>query len=203
MERSAEALEKLTEKQVQTEMGNAVLESTPPDFNWATFDETRWDILENLTPRKWEKSSAILTAFFVHGRYDLDGKAAAGIWFELVSTAMILVFVDSYRYAEGTISPDALLGLDRQFEREILLHETGHALGLVNNGAPMVHPHVDQTDSCLCHSDNPSSVMYTSRDLPYYLDRRMDRLTGEEAYFDSDDLADLRAHQEELRQRYG
>lgn len=49
--------------------------------------------------------------------------------------------------------------LDWRFERAVLIHEVGHALGLVNKGTPMVADHADP--DAPGHSANPESVMYT------------------------------------------
>lgn len=78
-----------------------------------------------------------------------------------------------------------------QVERVTLLHEAGHAMGLVNNGLPMVTDHED--DAHAGHSSNEASVMYWAVDQ---LSGIRDALTSEgtlPAYFDADDRADLRA----------
>ncbi len=58
---------------------------------------------------------------------------------------------------------------ETEFERAVLVHEFGHALGLVNNGIDMVNDH--EADSCTIggeeraddgHSDNEDSVMFCS-----------------------------------------
>jgi hypothetical protein len=77
-------------------------------------------------------------------------------------------------------------------ERAVLVHEFGHALGLVNLGTPMVRDHEDKAHEG--HSSNKGSVMY------YAVENTVDLLsffTGgceEIPYkFDGDDLADLKA----------
>jgi hypothetical protein len=76
-------------------------------------------------------------------------------------------------------------------DRNVLLHETGHMLGLVDNGAPMVRDHVDRADPCRCHSSNPDSIMATGFDLAATV-----RHLVEPRDLDADDLADLRAFQD-------
>lgn len=44
-----------------------------------------------------------------------------------------------------------------QMERKTLIHELGHAFGLVNCGVPMIRPHEDPNSPC--HNTNPRSVM--------------------------------------------
>jgi hypothetical protein len=85
-------------------------------------------------------------------------------------------------------------GLDRgraEIERAVLIHELGHAFGLVGCGAPMVRPHNDPSHPC--HSANEGSVMWWAVDGPR--ERGLaEQLQGEMPYqFDEDDLADLAA----------
>lgn len=47
---------------------------------------------------------------------------------------------------------------EKCIERSVLVHEFGHAAGLVNLGAPMVHPHEDAGHRG--HSSSKDSVMY-------------------------------------------
>lgn len=77
-------------------------------------------------------------------------------------------------------------------ERAVLVHEFGHAAGLVNIGAPMVRSHEDPEHQG--HSANKGSVMY------YAVENTVDLLalfTGgcsDIPYqFDNDDVADLTA----------
>lgn len=76
-------------------------------------------------------------------------------------------------------------------ERAVLVHEMGHAAGLVNRGAPMSRAREDPANPA--HSTNPESVMF------HAVESRVDLLsffTGGCAdipyEFDADDLADLR-----------
>lgn len=50
------------------------------------------------------------------------------------------------------------LGGEERIEQAVLVHEFGHAIGLVNRGIPMVTDHED--DENPRHSGNPESVMY-------------------------------------------
>ena len=73
-------------------------------------------------------------------------------------------------------------------ERAVLLHELGHAFGLVNRGIPMLHDR--EADDHAGHSTNPASVMYPT--LRIAADGRV--LTPLPTAFDANDLADLAAY---------
>jgi len=77
-------------------------------------------------------------------------------------------------------------------DQVLLIHELGHALGLVNNGAPMVKDHSLADDPY--HSRNGDSVMFAGTDLIGLAERNADnRMRHGVALFDADDLADLAA----------
>jgi hypothetical protein len=112
------------------------------------------------------------------------------------TAVLVYLYLDGYGASHGrvsgfgadsiTIFPDTFRlysHADGSLERAVLLHETGHALGLVNHGLPMVRDHVDRSEPCLCHSSNPESVMAHPDDSAHPLG------------FDNDDLADVRAFQ--------
>jgi hypothetical protein len=58
---------------------------------------------------------------------------------------------------EGTASGRAGI-LSRYVEQATMIHEFGHAVGLVNNGLAMAAPHQDQANGAHCTND--SCVMY-------------------------------------------
>jgi hypothetical protein len=75
--------------------------------------------------------------------------------------------------------------------KSVVLHEFGHALGLVNNGIPMVKDH--EAKSCnganpKAHSANQNSVMFCTVDTSAVI-----ALSAPPSSFDADDLADLHA----------
>ena len=69
----------------------------------------------------------------------------------------LFVFRDAY---DGAYTIDRHLRRDAtcDVERAVLLHELGHAFGLVNRGIPMLHDR--EADDHAGHSTNPASVMY-------------------------------------------
>lgn len=78
-----------------------------------------------------------------------------------------------------------------KLERRILIHELGHALGLVGCGAPMLTPR----SSGGCHSVNEASVMHADlpADLASALRDAVEEGSGIPYRFDADDRADLAA----------
>jgi hypothetical protein len=80
-----------------------------------------------------------------------------------------------------------LLGLGADVEPTVLVHEAGHELGLVDNGAPMQTPHRDEAHGH--HDSDDGCVMYWAAET----DAIGDLLGGEPLGFDDRCLADLAA----------
>lgn len=107
----------------------------------------------------------------------------------------IAIFPDTFRRVgiTGTIRVGIVSPVyDGDNDRRVLLHESGHMLGLVNNGLPMQRDHVDRAEQCLCHSSNPDSLMYTGNHPLLDEAQRGFKPVLEP---DEDDLADIRAYQ--------
>lgn len=122
----------------------------------------------------------------------------------------IMMFPDTWRGSSvlgagpvggtlGSILSDAYLSgtLPEIVEAEVLVHEIGHALGLVDSGAPMRTPRIDPEDPCGCHSANAGSVMYYRvHGAQQHLTKTLDAGRFEPIGFDADDLADLTAYRQ-------
>lgn len=117
---------------------------------------------------------------------------AAGITISGQGVATIAVFLD--RIAEfdpGAGSPIPYPTTARhEVEKVTLLHEVGHALGLVNNGLPMARDHEDRASPG--HSRNPRSVMTAAVEQMSGLREALLRDGTLPSKFDADDRADLR-----------
>jgi len=123
-----------------------------------------------------------------------------------------IMFVDRYSESEGMRQEDVLgvsisgtriiamfspvyrdLLLSRYVEQSTLIHEVGHATGLVGNGIPMVEPHRDTAHGA--HCDNDQCVMFWlnegSSDLIAYVQEYV--ASGDVVLFDDACIADAQA----------
>jgi hypothetical protein len=129
--------------------------------------------------------TAVLHIVYLNGKADSRGGGhAAGRTF--YDHGVLFVFKESFQGARafGDVSRDATCDV----ERTVLLHELGHALGLVNRGIPMTSPR--EADDHAGHSSNRHSVMYP------VLHISSNGLVLQELPrgFDAADLRDLRAY---------
>jgi hypothetical protein len=108
---------------------------------------------------------------------------------------LVAIFSDSVKAA--CTAPLPILGCDSApYFRAVLVHEFGHVLGLVNNGAPMVHPHEAGTCGSAPdrgHSANRDSVMYCQ--VESSLAFTLFGSGGPPTDFDDNDRADIHALQ--------
>lgn len=88
---------------------------------------------------------------FLDGRYEQEGVIGIAI-----GHGTIAIFSQTIQES-CTVLNGCLTGTDSVF-RAVLVHEFGHAMGLVDNGVKMVEPHEDPDHPG--HSDNQASVMY-------------------------------------------
>lgn len=134
---------------------------------------------------------AVLHVLYPSGTYREDG--VVGITISGDGVATIAVFLDKMaEFDPGMGTPLPYPPAAREeVEKATLLHEAGHAMGLVNNGLPMVRPHEDPESPG--HSNNRESIMWVSVDQ---VEGIRAALLGESSlplYFDADDRADMRA----------
>lgn len=129
------------------------------------------------------RGRGVLTVLYVQGASDQDtsNSKVLGVFFE---NGRIAMFPDA-------INQGGLLGSQfgaADVERAVLVHEFGHAIGLVNLGIPMQRNHEDADHEK--HSANAQSVMYWKVETTLGLSS----LTGSiPTDFDADDRADLQA----------
>lgn len=130
-----------------------------------------------------------LVILFLDG-YGYSGVRVAGYQVE----RYLAIFPDTFEYTGLTEPVDARVPVpdpEGSKQLEVMLHESGHMLGLINHGAPMVTDHVDRTEECLCHSSNEASIMWSGVDT--LVEKAQRGLVDRD--FDADDLADLKAFQ--------
>lgn len=124
-----------------------------------------------------------LYILFLNGHHEKDtsNEKVLGVQYDYSSIAIFKETVDS---------SGGLLGLSftaADVERAVLIHELGHAMGLVNNGLKMVHDHEDKDHPK--HSNSRDSVMYWAVESTLGLPG----LSTIPTNFDANDIEDIRA----------
>jgi hypothetical protein len=132
-------------------------------------------------------STATLHVLFLDGRMQASEEKRMTVGTTLSGEGLIAVFPDEYANAVRLTSTGQAVPARAEMDRHVLLHELGHAFGLVGQRIPMVHPHGDGEH--VGHSANPQSIMHHRPPMTLeglvYGDRPRD--------FDADDRADLAA----------
>lgn len=132
----------------------------------ADSNSTGWTIDEMLSYHKSHKgpnpteTHARFYFYFVRGLFENnDGQTQPQvIGLNITNTPVLFIFKDVIRNT-ATSLPPVLGDVTRRFvEQSTLVHEMGHALGLVNNGVPMHEDHQDVAHGA--HTLNPDCVMY-------------------------------------------
>ncbi|HUR60945.1 MAG TPA: hypothetical protein VM286_01090 [Candidatus Thermoplasmatota archaeon] len=126
-----------------------------------------------------------------HSDHDTGEGKVLGVSF---GHSLIVIYSDSVTHAcDPGVVPVFRTCNPSDIFRSVVVHEYGHALGLVNNGAPMQQAHEDTAPEHRRHSSNDRSVMYwaveASNGLPLF------GANAPPTDFDEDDRADLRALQ--------
>lgn len=89
--------------------------------------------------------------------YFLNGFSKEGshiIGYHISGTKVMVIFKDVIKKSSESQSEHVA----KYIEQSTLVHEMGHALGLVNNGLPMIHEHQDVAHGA--HCSNKDCVMY-------------------------------------------
>ncbi|MBA3502834.1 MAG: hypothetical protein M4D80_05470 [Myxococcota bacterium] len=114
------------------------------------------DLLALATTHRMGKDAATEKTYyvlFVSGFFtDANGPNNAVLGVSIGDTGVIVMFKDVVRSSSG------LSNIQRFVEQSTLVHELGHAIGLVNNGVPLTTPHQDAPHGA--HCTNESCVMY-------------------------------------------
>ncbi|MBZ0235725.1 MAG: hypothetical protein K8M05_25580 [Deltaproteobacteria bacterium] len=125
-----------------------------------------------------------LTGYFADG----NGPNAGVLGVALGDTGVIAIFKD---VIDSTQVPAT--NVARFVEQSTLVHELGHAIGLVDNGVAVTSPHDDTVHGAHCTND--ACVMYWQNegagDMAAYVQRAV--LTGDTILFDAACLADVDA----------
>jgi predicted Zn-dependent protease len=114
------------------------------------------DLLALATTHRMGKDSASEKTYyvlFVSGYFtDANGPNNAVLGVSIGNTGVIAMFKDVVRSSSG------ISNIQRYVEQSTLVHELGHAIGLVNNGVALASPHHDADHGA--HCTNESCVMY-------------------------------------------
>lgn len=125
-------------------------------------------------------NTMVLYVLYVDGEFEKES-GVIGVHYGPTSVA---IFKERIRSGSFT----GPLGLSvAEAEKAVLVHEFGHAIGLVNNGIPMVENHEDEEHPG--HSDNSDSVMYWRVETS-----EIGLITGGPSnQFDANDIEDIQA----------
>ena len=128
-------------------------------------------------------SRVVLHVIYVKGGSDHDtgNSKVLGVFFQ---NGRIAMFPDAINGGGLLGSPFGAVDV----ERAVIVHEFGHAIGLVNLGIPMQRDHED--DEHEKHSSNSRSVMYWAVETTLGLSSLTGTIPDD---FDADDRADLQA----------
>lgn len=131
------------------------------------------------------QTTAYFTIVFVKGNSaDANGNPDPSvIGFNVTGTPFIAIFKD-------VVTANAKDANSKFMEQSTLIHEMGHALGIVNNGVPMISSHQDTEHGK--HCSNPDCVMYWLNEGPSELVKFVSKFlkTGNKVIFGSECLED-------------
>lgn len=118
-----------------------------------SLNKSQWTVEDVLSLAKTVETtnSANISAFnifFLKGHYKENANV---IGFHISGTKTIAMFKDVIESSGNTL-------VTKYVEQATLIHEMGHALGLVNNGLPMQSSHQDSEHGA--HCTNQNCVMY-------------------------------------------
>lgn len=161
-----------------------------PEFNKSSWSAQ--DVADIALQYRRTDSSPKTGSFFIvflRGYFKPEGEASSTstIGIQITGTTIIAIFKDVVQSLGN--SPNNLVQI--YTEQSTLVHEMGHALGLVNNGIPMHTNHQDHQHGT--HCTNPDCVMYWlnegSGDLQSFVQKMI--RSGNTNLFGSECLADI------------
>ncbi len=125
-----------------------------------TFAKSTWTAEEVIELSKGDTASTSgettnFSIYFLNGVFK-ENPSTIGL--HISGTKIMAIFKDVIKSTTTESNPL----VPKYVEQATLVHEMGHALGLVNNGVPMFTPHQDTAHGA--HCDKPDCVMYYSNE---------------------------------------
>jgi predicted Zn-dependent protease len=122
-------------------------------------NKTLWTVDDVINLAKTTEAAApvgtsVFRLYFINGVYKEE---SATIGFHINKTNIMAIYKDVIKS-----TPASTPFVPRYVEQATIIHEMGHAMGLVNNGVTMVTPHQDTEHGA--HCSNPECVMYYSNE---------------------------------------
>lgn len=168
----------------------------PPQHQARYTNRAIVELAEQYREGRSSKTQANFFVIFLNGQYEEGGVANPKvIGVSLSGTTIIAIFKPSVTSALNG-SPDGEK-LPKYLEQSTLVHEMGHALGLVNNGVPLTRPHHDVEHGA--HCTNNECVMYYRNEGVDELKKFVQRFisTGNLVVFGDECLQDLKSYRPE------
>jgi hypothetical protein len=103
-------------------------------------------------------TTATLHVLFLDGAPAASEDGALTLGTTLSGEGLLVVYPDQYAKASRLTASERTVSARAEMDRHVLLHELGHAFGLVGKRIPMVQPHADPDHPG--HSSNPRSIMH-------------------------------------------
>lgn len=146
-------------------------------------------------PRIGADGVARLQVLYARGTYGnaTDDSTASGLYEP--GAAAVVLFPDTWRDAGAVAIALLASGIPPAWlEAEVLTHEIGHAMGLVNYQIPALTGRIAPDDPCECHSSRAASVMFPGvHDAQTHLQGMLARQEAAPMGYDDEDKADLAA----------
>lgn len=140
------------------------------DYNKSTWSVEDVQKMANDYPVTASTGMTNFQIFFVNG-YASHGSSIIG--FHISNTKIMVLFKEVIKSsASGSLSM-----VPKYVEQATLIHEMGHALGLVNNGLPMQKDHQDTPNGAHCSNEN--CVMYYANEGAGSLKKYIDKVIAE------------------------
>lgn len=176
------SLLKATERGITLDIPKTLSEMTKLPLqnktNWS--GEDIYNLVESQNAQKNSSSEGVIHILFLNGNFEKDGVINSSVMgVHLTNTTIIAIFKDKIKAVQSSQGNNVAMFT----EQSVLVHEFGHAMGLVNNGVSIKSQHHDSEHGAHCTVQN--CVMYYlnegASDLQEYIQNYI--TTGDEDLF--------------------